>query len=122
AEQMPSRISHQVLETEGATAALVRTAPGGASIGDLRRDRESVRGALAVTDAGLQTAMSTSDPHEHGAEAGHVLIEADVDQVTMVTDGLGFVPAYWGESDGSLMLSTHLAVVGHDVVDAGVKA
>src|SRR5699024_9550829 len=109
AEQMPSRISHQILETECATVALVQTAPVGGSIGDVRRDRESGRGALAVTDAGLQTAMSTSDPHEHGAEAGHVLIEADVDQVTMVTDGLGFVPAYWGESDGSLMLSTHLA-------------
>jgi len=109
AHLVPSRSSHQILETECAAVALVQTEPTGGSSATLQRAGGVVRAALAVTEAGLQTALSTQSPHEHGAEAGHVLVQADADQVSIVTDGLGFVPAYWGQSDGSLVLSTHLA-------------
>jgi asparagine synthase (glutamine-hydrolysing) len=66
--------------------------------------------AVAATPAGLpRAATSVERGHTAGAEAGHVAVRAVADGSVMVsTDGMASVPVFWGETDGQLLVSTHL--------------
>ncbi|MPV48511.1 hypothetical protein GCG21_00490 [Pseudactinotalea sp. HY160] len=109
ARRVPGAVRHELVETPLAAVALVHTEPAGGSSAVLERDGERVLAALAVTEDGLRAAVDTDRPHELGAEAGHVLARIGPDGLTVATDGLAFVPAYWGRTDDGLVLSTHLA-------------
>lgn len=109
ASRVPGGTDHEIRESACAALALVHTEPEGGASARIRCDGEEVVAALAVTTEGLQQAFTTDRPHELGAEAGHVLVRADRERVTMTDDGLGFVPAYWGNAAQGVALSTHLA-------------
>lgn len=118
AGRVPGVKSHELTETACSAMVLVHTEPPGGSSAAVRRGPDGVRMVLAVTDEGLESALTTDHPHEFGAEAGHVLVDIGTETATVVNDGLGFVPAYWGRVPDGFVLSTHLA----SIVSLGLPA
>lgn len=107
--RVPGAVSSRIAETPTATCALVATEPSGGTFAVLREDASGVFAAVATTERGLGAAAG-SEGHQAGAEAGHVTVRIRPDgSVVLGTDGMAFVPAYWAESEGRLLLSTHLA-------------
>lgn len=105
---LPGSTSWSVVESLTAAAALVKTSPTGGSFAELARDEGGGRITVATTRRGLAAAEGASA--QHGSEAGHVTVRLAPDRsVDVATDGVGFLPAYWGVHSGGLFVSTHLA-------------
>ncbi|HSN43410.1 MAG TPA: asparagine synthase C-terminal domain-containing protein [Propionibacteriaceae bacterium] len=108
ARAVPGFASWSVVESPAASAALVVTSPVGGSFAQLTRTAGGGRITVATTRRGL--ALREGESALHGAEAGHVRVFLGPDDSVVVdTDGVGFLPAFWGVDDHTLFVSTHLA-------------
>jgi len=107
AAQVPGAVSWSVSEGPSACAALDATGPDRGTLVRRIRSEEGTRLTLATSSRGL-TAAERGDPG--GAEAGHVSILLPADgSLTLSTDGVGFLPCYWGRIPDGVVISTHLA-------------
>ncbi|TBT88636.1 asparagine synthetase B family protein [Propioniciclava sinopodophylli] len=105
---VPGHRSHVVLESATAAAALVDTSPAGGSFASAQPCVGGGSVTVATTLRGLD--VPEQRHAADGAEAGHVTAALHPDgSVHVANDGLGSVPTFWGVSDGTLLLSTHLA-------------
>lgn len=113
AKNLPGAVSQETAEVGEATIALAHTAPACGSFARLERGASGVTACVAVSPSGLTTALAAAldgTGTALGSEAGHLTVTARPDgSVVVTTDGTAFVPCYWGEHDGSLYVSTHLA-------------
>lgn len=110
ATRVPGATGYEVVCNPYVTAALVSTAPDGGTSSVIERYDDGFRLGLGVTDVGLSAAMKSTEPHELGAEAGHVIVEAiPSGEVVLTTDGAAFVPAFWARVGGEFYVSSHLA-------------
>ncbi|MBW3547417.1 MAG: hypothetical protein KY452_04670, partial [Actinobacteria bacterium] len=111
AAAVPGAVSHQFTQTPHVAIALVETSPIGGDYAELRDAPDEVRLHIATTELGLAVARgSTTDGVAAGAEAAHIRVAVAGDgSVDLSTDGLSFLPCFWGEHEGRLYLSAHLA-------------
>lgn len=113
---VPGMVGHTCYESQTAIAALVTTAPAGGTVAGVDRDGSGLRLTVATGESGLSAAREGTFC---GAEAGHVtvLLRDDGDLV-LSTDGVGFLPCFWGRRGNGLAISTHLA----SLVSLGIPA
>lgn len=108
ASMVPGSTSWSVIESPTAAAALVETSPAGGSFAATTERSGGGRLTVATTPQGLTPADGANAGC--GAEAGHLRVVLDPDgSVVVATDGVGFLPGYWGTSGGELFVATHLA-------------
>src|SRR5699024_10909906 len=94
AAAVPGATRWTVHETRTACAAVVTTAPPGGTVAEVRPAGRATRLTVATSPRGLAAAGST---REVGAEAGHVSLALAADgEIDLSTDGVGFLPCYWG--------------------------
>lgn len=111
ADAVPGAAASRLIEMPHATMALVEANPDGGDFAELVETPREIRLHLATSALGLRAAStSAAESAEAGAEAGHVRVVISKDgDVDVSTDGIGFLPCFWGEYEGRLHLSTHLA-------------
>ncbi|WP_324649588.1 asparagine synthase-related protein [Georgenia sp. H159] len=115
-EAVPGFVGSSVKESESACAALVATAPDAGTLSRCEQSPAGERLTIATNRRGLAAAGTT---RVVGAEGGHVSILLAPDgRVELSTDGVGFIPCYWGPLAGGIAISTHLA----SLVSLGVAA
>ncbi|WP_413452141.1 asparagine synthase-related protein [Georgenia sp. 1P01AC] len=96
-------------ETRTACAALVATAPAGGTLAEDRTNGRAIHLTVATSPRGLAAAAGD---REVGAEAGHVGLGLAVGgEIDLRTDGVGFLPCYWGAVTDGVAVSTHLATL-----------
>lgn len=106
--QVPNQVESVVVESPTAVAAVVATAPGGGTLARVGSVDGGQRLTIATAEHGLAAAQDGRQGC--GAEAAHVtVLLRDDGGVVLSTDGVGFIPCYWGRPEGGLAVSTHLA-------------
>ncbi|WP_152187650.1 asparagine synthase-related protein [Georgenia satyanarayanai] len=109
AAAVPGATRWTVHETSTSCAALVTTAPAGGTVAETRPAGTAARLTVATSPRGLTAAGGA---REVGAEAGHVSLALAADgAVELTTDGVGFLPCYWGTVPDGVAVSTHLATL-----------
>lgn len=104
---VPGVVSTEEVLTPEVAGVVVQTAPCGGTVAAVERERDGTRMTIAMTRRGVAAAGRGVTA---GSEAAHatILLRAD-GAVDLSVDGVALIPVYWGQHDGQLIASTHLA-------------